>query len=127
MKSYIIASLLVICSIPTCQIALAHDWMAPKNAREIISPVPANIESINTGKKLYESLCASCHGDSFEGGLADQLGLKKDPPALKSKLKTHSDGDFVWKIKTGREEMPAFSDELTDLEIWSIMHYLKAD
>lgn len=38
----------------------------------------------------------------------------------------HSDGDFAWKIKTGKDEMPAWEDDLEEKEIWSLVNYIQS-
>lgn len=50
-----------------------------------------------------------------------------ETPNLKQRLKTHSDGDFFWKINEGRGQMPSFKDELSDEEKWYIINYIKQE
>ncbi len=106
---------------------IAHEWMAPKEIAEVPNPLPVKPEIISHGKDLYLQLCSYCHGENMTGLSAEEAGLTKPTPNLKARLKTHSDGDFFWKIQQGKGEMPSFSDELNDEEIWSILHFIRSE
>jgi len=106
---------------------MAHSWMAPKEAAEIKNPIVLDAESARKGKEAYLDLCAACHGDNLEGLKAEEAGLDIDTPNLKQRLKTHTDGDFFWKINEGRGEMPSFKDELSDDEKWQIIYYIRQE
>ncbi|HAV13150.1 MAG TPA: secretion protein HlyD [Opitutae bacterium] len=77
---------------------------------------------IGTGEvdKLYQSICASCHGEELRGGLGGSL-LDKD--AWKQVGKTQSFMDYV---KEGNLEMgmPSFEGALTDPQIRSLEIYI---
>jgi len=106
---------------------MAHGWMAPKEAAEIKNPIVLDAESVRIGKEAYLDFCAACHGDNLEGLKAEEAGLDIDTPNLKQRLKTHTDGDFFWKINEGRGEMPSFNDELSDDEKWHIINYIRKE
>ena len=106
---------------------MAHSWMAPKEAAEIKNPIVLDVESARKGKEAYLDFCAACHGDNLEGLKAEEAGLDIDTPNLKQRLKTHTDGDFFWKINEGRGEMPSFKDELSDDEKWQIIYYIRQE
>jgi mono/diheme cytochrome c family protein len=107
-------------------IAYAHDWMAPKKDATIKNPVVRNEQSLLLGRTLYNEFCTHCHGISGKGLDSEEIGLKKRPTNLQKTLKTHSDGDIFWKIKTGREEMPSFKEDLEENETWSVIHYIRS-
>jgi mono/diheme cytochrome c family protein len=107
--------------------ALAHSWMAPEEAAEMANPVASDEESVRRGKEVYNNICAACHGEDLEGLKAEETGLEMDTPNLKHRLKTHSEGDFFWKINEGRGEMPSFKDELTDEEMWHIINHIREE
>ena len=105
----------------------AHEWMAPKEFADIQNPLPVEPETISHGKGLYQQLCSDCHGENLAGLSAEITGLTKPTPNLKARLKTHSDGDFFWKIENGKGDMPSFKDELNDEEIWSILQFIRSE
>ena len=92
-------------------------------------------EQVAQGQKLYSEYCASCHGDSGEGGAhapavvgLDKGALPVDPPAgakfRKNQFKTVADiASFVTKA------MPAKAPgSLKEEEYWSILAFdLKAN
>ena len=105
----------------------AHGWMAPKEAAEMKNPIASDMESVRLGKEGYLNNCAACHGNNIEGMNADETGLDVDAPNLKQRLKTHTDGDFFWKINEGRGDMPSFKDEISDEEKWHILNYIRKE
>jgi len=100
---------------------LAHEWMAPKEVAMEKNPVKIDRNSIQLGNKSYSENCAYCHGNNAEVNESKSIDLKTNPPNLKKGIKSHSDGDFFWKIQNGRGEMPSFKDELKTKEVWSII------
>ena len=108
--------------------AMAPDmWMAPEQDAHLENPVPAEINSIARGKEIFLQNCSACHGENAEGLDAQVVGLEKKPPNLKDGIKMHPDGDFFWKIRTGRGEMPSFEEELAEEEIWDLINYIRKE
>lgn len=103
----------------------AHGWMAPESDAKKENPIKINEKSINNGKKLFENFCSSCHGPEATGIKKEITGLNIDTPNLPARLKTHTDGDFHWKILNGRNQMPSFKEELSENEIWHIINYIR--
>ncbi|WP_022664755.1 c-type cytochrome [Desulfospira joergensenii] len=106
--------------------ASAHSWMAPESEANRKNPNPASEESIKKGQDLFTLNCRDCHGLSAKGLSKNETGLSKDTPDLPKRLKTHSDGDFHWKIIHGKGDMPSFKDEIPEREIWDIVNYINS-
>ena len=104
---------------------LAHSWMAPKDAAQKQNPIAMNQVSVNHGKEIFMQYCAYCHGDSAKGLDAKATGLKQNTPNLLWRLQNHTEGDFHWKIISGKDEMPSFKEDLSEKDIWSLINYLK--
>lgn len=104
----------------------AHSWEAPNKDAQRKNPTPFTPTSINNGKTLFTELCSHCHGDNAEGLTAEKTGLEKNTGNLYKRLTSHSGGDFFWKIKKGKGEMPSFSNELTENQIWDIINYIRS-
>jgi mono/diheme cytochrome c family protein len=93
--------------------------------------------SIATGKRLYETNCAACHGNRAQGAvkagttisiIEEQRG--KQPPDLTDEQWDHgsSDADIFRVIKRGLPPtmMPGFDGRVSDQQIWSIVNYLRS-
>ena len=106
--------------------SFAHSWMAPADEAKKINPIKSTTTSLANGQVLFGSKCLSCHGKGAEGISKETTGLSKDTPNLIRRLKNHTEGDFHWKIKNGKEDMPSFKKELSDNDIWDIVNYLKS-
>ncbi len=105
---------------------LAHSWMAPENAAKIQNPTPLNQVSVSKGKEIYSNNCAYCHGDNVKGLSSKVTGLQKNTPNLIQRLKTHTDGDFHWKIGNGKNDMPSFKNDLSEKEIWDVINFIRS-
>ncbi len=105
---------------------MAHGWLAPEKESKIQNPVPRTQSSSDRGLETYAQFCVYCHGIDSKGLPASATKLKKHSPNLIERLKNHSEGDFHWKIKKGKGEMPSFREELSDNEIWNLINYIKS-
>lgn len=101
-------------------------WTAPEEAARQVNPVLSSSNSISEGMQLYAELCARCHGDQGLGDGPDGKVLSVKPTNLKAMAGRHPDGDFAWKIKNGRGEMPAWEAVLEDEDVWHIVNYIKS-
>jgi len=85
------------------------------------APDPVSAQTPAPGEILYQKLCAACHGQRLEGGLARSLV------------------DSIWQFGSGRNDilrnikygipdfsMPGFDAALSDPEILQIIDFLKA-
>lgn len=104
----------------------AHEWMAPVPDTKVKNPVKFEIKSVTEGEGLFMDNCAACHGKNATGLKPEKTGLQKNTPNLIKRLASHSDGDFFWKIRNGREEMPSFKDSLSEIEIWHLINFVKS-
>lgn len=102
----------------------AHEWMAPKKEAEIKNPLGKDEQIMRLGRDIYSQFCIDCHGEDAKGMDPETIGFDRRPPDLQKTLKSHSDGDIFWKIKTGRKNMPSFKEDLEEREIWSVIHYI---
>ncbi len=105
----------------------------PVEGRELVTqeseptnPVPATAESLAEGKKLFETNCLMCHGQtSAERGPVGKK-LVPPPPGLdQDMVKGLSDSAIFKAITFGFGRMPAFKDKLTPLERWNLVNFLR--
>jgi cytochrome c len=87
-------------------------------------------EDLVNGIKLYETNCAICHGTTEEDTSASPVakGENPNPPQLATDaVEDDPEGETFWKIKHGIRwtGMPAWKDELSDQQIWTLALFLK--
>lgn len=111
-------------------------WAAHTSLRATIQrdaptdPVPVALtdENVVAGVKLYKTNCAVCHGASDGQASNIATGLFQRAPQLATHDVTDDpEGKIYWKIKHGIRltGMPAFTDSLTDKQIWQVVLFLK--
>ena len=104
----------------------------PSEYRGKRNPLPQTPGIIKAGGELYQKQCSGCHGTL---GLGDGLisnSLSPSPALLAYLIQMPMtiDSYLLWSISEGGKEfgtsMPAFSDSLSDQEIWEIITYMRA-
>jgi len=87
-------------------------------------------ESLQNGREIYETHCASCHGEKGlgEGPAGTVLNPPASPVAHTSQML--SDDYLFWRISEGGipfdTAMPAWKGILEEAEIWDVIHYMRA-
>lgn len=86
-------------------------------------------EAIETGKAIYEKKCLNCHGINGLGDGPASRAMKKKPRNFKEAkfLYGSSDEELFKTISKGIDGslMPAWEEELTEKERWSVLEYIK--
>jgi mono/diheme cytochrome c family protein len=102
-------------------------WQLPPDADELKNPLTVDAGVLAAGKELYAQNCQRCHGP---GGLGD--GPEADPEnraemdlTNPKRAGRNPDGIVFHKVLNGRgrPKMPAFKDELTTEQIWTVVAY----
>lgn len=101
-------------------------WMAPATEAARHNPIKTSSESIKQGARLYRHNCMSCHGENATGNGKAGLKLKPRPSNLRVMAGTHPDGDFAYKINTGRGAMPAWKNTLHDNQVWHLVNFIQS-
>lgn len=100
----------------------------------------SNPELVVRGSEVYARFCASCHGTELQGepnwNVRKADGTLPAPPHDASgHTWHHSDTQLFEMTKWGtaavvgggyRSNMPGFSDELVDEEIWAVLAFIKS-
>jgi mono/diheme cytochrome c family protein len=113
------------------EIGFAGLMQEPKRnaeAQKLKNPEPANDESVEAGKKLYQRHCASCHGPlgKGDGSLALAGGTPSDLTDETWDFGS-TDGEIFVAIRDGvSTDMLAYKDKMTDKQIWQTVHYLRS-
>lgn len=131
-KRLIAAGLVVVVSFWLLSaITAANVEQEPKRnpeAQKLKNPEPANDESVEAGKKLYQRHCASCHGPQGKGD--GSLALAGGTPSdLTDETWDYgsTDGEIFVAIRDGvSTDMLAYKDKMTEKQIWQTVHYLRS-
>ena len=107
---------------------------APDEARLVIpeaeknrkNPVPNVPEALESGKILYQSQCAMCHGKSGDGRGDLALEIKMRVPDITSPQlqKRRTDGEWLYIISRGHKEMPP-EKRLVDQQKWEMILFMR--
>jgi len=104
-------------------------WQLPPDADAKKSPLQVDTNVLATGKSVFKDKCTKCHG---QGGLGD--GPDADPEHREDMDLTNPkradrnvDGVVFYKVWNGRRrpKMPAFKEELTEQQVWSVVAYVQ--
>lgn len=86
-------------------------WNIPEKYKSMKNPTDASDKgALLDAKSIYAKECQSCHGKKGLGdgskadGLKGYLGDFSDPEFFKEQ----TEGELFYKIKMGRDDMPAF-------------------
>ena len=104
-------------------------WQLPPDAPDLKNPLTVNDKVLAEGKKIFGEKCRKCHGPQ---GLGD--GPDADPDRVEEmnltnpkRAERNSDGIVFFKVSNGRSKpkMPAFKDELSQEQIWSVVSFVQ--
>ena len=105
-------------------------WTLPPDAADTKSPLTVDDKVLASGKKVFTDKCQKCHGPK---GLGD--GPDADPDHAEEmnltnpkRAERNPDGVVFYKVMNGRRspKMPAFKDELSKEQIWSVVAYAQS-
>ena len=108
---------------------LKEPWVAPKYAAKKQNPIPANKDSIEAGRALFNQICFICHGQSGKGdGPGASTCLPQKPADLTNpKVWEQTDGTLFWKVSNGRGAMPKFEAILTPEQRWNAINFIRSN
>ena len=104
-------------------------WTIPPDADQEKSPIAVTPQTLVAGRALFQKNCQRCHGPK---GIGD--GPDADPDYMDDmdltnpkRAQRNSDGVVFYKAWNGRTKpkMPAFKDELTKEQVWTIVAYVQ--
>ncbi|HEU4402405.1 MAG TPA: cytochrome c [Candidatus Polarisedimenticolia bacterium] len=96
---------------------------AEKNRR---NPIPNVPEAIESGRNLFASQCAMCHGvkGDGKGELVERLKLIVPSFADPKVQRQRTDGEWFYILSKGHGEMPA-EQRLADQNKWEMILYMR--
>ena len=113
--------------VKTAAAADVKPWNAPAKARALKNPVPSTPKNLAAAKESYKLNCVPCHGDKGDGD--SLMGSSLDPRPTNftdaKRMRAQTDGELFWKLNEGRNQMPAFKDQLSETERWQLVDYIR--
>lgn len=128
MKANFIIAILIFFFLSEYNPALSQNtiWKAPDSANDIKNPFAGDEAATLKGKKLFNQMCAICHGTKGKGdGMAGASLYPKPSDFLDTNIKNESDGAIFWKITNGKPPMAAYKDVLSEEQRWYLVNYLR--
>ncbi len=91
------------------------------------NPMKFTTNSVARGKRVYETQCAMCHGDTGAGNGDVAQDIKAKPPDFtdSATLKDVSDGELFAIIGAGSGLMPAQGERMKDYHKWDAINYIR--
>jgi len=102
------------------------NWVAPKYANDIKNPHRGDEKATAQGKKLFNNMCAICHGKKGKGnGVAGVSLIPRPANFLAIDVKKETDGAIFWKMTEGKPPMASYKEILTDDQRWDLVCYIR--
>ena len=102
------------------------EWVAPKYVEKLKNPLAGDAKAIKEGRILFNTNCATCHGNKGEGNGPSAASLNPKPKNLTSKqVQGQPDGAIFWKITTGKPPMLSWQATLNEKQRWSLVNYIR--
>lgn len=102
----------------------------PAEYASLTNPLPADMETIQAGEKIFIANCASCHGETGKGDGPVSRALLPKPSDLSLVAASVTDAYLYWRIAEGGGEknssMPAWKSILTADEIWMEVAFIRS-
>jgi mono/diheme cytochrome c family protein len=103
-----------------------EEWKAPKEADALKNPLKESTEASLAGQKLYNNMCAICHGNKGKGDGMGGMSLKPRPTNITTaKTQLQTDGAIYWKITEGRAPMASYKTILSEEQRWQLVNYIR--
>lgn len=101
---------------------------APVEARHLKSPLTGDAGvHLQSGKALYQSSCAGCHGEDGKARTKLAGSLPVRPTDLSNYvMESMREGEIYWVIAHGIDKsMPAFEGALDETQRWEVVAYVR--
>ncbi|HET7217117.1 MAG TPA: cytochrome c [Vicinamibacterales bacterium] len=109
--------------------ASSGGWQLPPDADSKQSPLTVDGKVLAAGKAVFKDKCTRCHGPAGIGDGPDADPDHREDMDLTNgkRADRNSDGVVFFKVMNGRRrpKMPAFKEELTEQQVWSVVAYVQ--
>ena len=120
-------------SVVLAGLATAQDKAPPivnAKAAKLKNPLKSDAKTIDSGRELYLTHCASCHGNKGKGDGGGALG-GGIPSDLTDDVWDYgsTDGEIFWVIREGIDssaDMLPYKKTLSEKEMWQIVVFIRS-
>jgi mono/diheme cytochrome c family protein len=103
---------------------------ASEAAEALVNPLDGGADTVATGKQMFTTYCAPCHGDGVNLGAVAGAPPNRMPGVSvlagpNGVARTRSDGYIYTTIRNGGNVMPSYGWAMNDREIWSTVAYVR--
>ena len=92
------------------------------------NPLEINEVTLRNGQKKFNVYCSPCHDRTASGGgiVGKRAGAVFQPANLqKQEIRDRNDGELYSIISDGRRIMPAYRNQISDYDRWTVIAYLR--
>ena len=102
-------------------------WPAPAAEKARKNPLASSPAVLQAARAVYTDKCEQCHGERGKGDGPEAMMYDVKPANFSDAkmMAEMTDGEIFWKISEGRQPMPSFKKQLTDLQRWQLVHFLR--
>jgi mono/diheme cytochrome c family protein len=104
--------------------AVAEGKVNGQDVTEI--PIPVTRELLQTGRKQFDIVCATCHGLLGDGRSTVGANMSLRPPPNLHDRRDMTVGHYFQVITQGYGLMPGYVPQLSIEERWAVIAYLRA-
>ena len=103
----------------------------PSEYAGLVNQVTADNGSIARGEEIFQSICATCHGESGQGDGPASISLDPAPADIASIEHMRSDAYLFYRISEGgnlspfNSAMPAFKEIYDEDQRWDVINYIR--
>jgi hypothetical protein len=103
--------------------SLAQTWDVPEDQKGVTSPFLFTPETQKKGEAVYQKNCVSCHGQPGQKNWAKITPEPGDPAS--EKFQKQTDGEFFYRVTTGKIPMPTFGTILSEEDRWNVISFIR--
>lgn len=113
-------------SVPVEHIPYPLDPSDAAGSAAINNPIAPTADNLRYGQQMYENTCAVCHGaeGTGKGYIVPPYPLPPDLTA--QRVRNWSDGQIYHVITSGQGRMWSYKSQLTQMERWAVVNYVRA-